>query len=234
MDIFATKDVISTFSNPLNIAYILAMASLFGWMIAWTYHKTKSATENKFELENTLIIMTVITALIIMIVGDSVARAIGIFGAFSMIRFRTPMKNPRDTAFVFFALVAGTGAGTALSVGTVSTATLLFGFSGVLFICLLILFLDYSHVFGMRERDYIVTFCVGTQRYSDQKFKEVIDRYVEKEIDLNITPEPNRAGKCANFTFSITMKQRRILNNFIKELSNFDGVSNINIIKPLA
>jgi len=103
MDIFATKDVISTFSNPLNIAYILAMASLFGWMIAWTYHKTKSATENKFELENTLIIMTVITALIIMIVGDSVARAIGIFGAFSMIRFRTPMKNPRDTAFVFFA-----------------------------------------------------------------------------------------------------------------------------------
>jgi hypothetical protein len=86
----------------------------------------------------------------------------------------------------------------------------------------------------MRERDYIVTFCVGTQRYSDQEFKKVIDRYVEKEIDLNITPEPNRAGKCTNFTFSITMKQRRVLNNFIKELSDFDGVSNINNIKPLA
>ena len=224
MDIFATKEVVNTFSNPLSIAYILGMASFFGWMIAWTYHKTKSATENKYELETTLIIMTVITALIIMVIGDSIARAIGIFGAFSIIRFRTPMKNPRDTAFVFLALASGLAAG---------TEAFVVGLLGVAFICLLALFLDYSHVFGLRQRDYVVTFCVGTQHYTNKKFKQVMERYVNADMNLNIVPIPNQEGKCVNFNFSIAMKQRGVLNNFVKELSNFDGVSNINITTPL-
>ena len=225
MDIFATQEVINTFSNPLSVAYLLGMGSIFGFIIAWTYNKTKSATENKYELENTIIIMTVITALIIMVIGDSVARAIGIFGAFSIIRFRTPMKNPRDTAFVFCSLAAGLAAGTGMIV---------VGFIGVLFICLLALFLDYSHVLGLRQRDYIVTFCVGKKYYSDKSFKQVIERYVNPDMNLNIHPISDSKGKCVNFNFSIAMKQKEILNNFVKELSGFDGVSNINITKPIS
>jgi uncharacterized membrane protein YhiD involved in acid resistance len=169
--------------------------------------------------------MTVITALIIMIIGDSVARAIGIFGAFSIIRFRTPMKNPRDTAFVFLSLSAGLAAG---------TGAFVVGLLGVTFICLLALFLDYSHVFGLRQRNYVLTFCVGNKHYSDKQFKQVIERYVNDDMDLNINPISNREGKCVNFNFSIAMRQRGILNNFVKELSSFDGVSNINITKPIS
>ena len=222
MDIFATQEVVNTFSNPLSIAYLLGMATLFGGIIAWTYYKTKSATENKYELENTLIIMTVITAFIIIVIGDSIARAIGIFGAFSIIRFRTPMKNPRDTAFVFLSLAAGLAAG---------TGTLVVGLMGVVFICLLALFLDYSHMLGLRQRDYIVTFWVGKKHYADKQFKQVIERYVNPDTNLNINPIPNQKGQYVNF--SIVMKQKGLLNNFIKELSNVDGVSNINITKPI-
>ena len=224
MDIFATQEVVNTFSNPLSIAYLLGMATLFGGIIAWTYYKTKSATENKYELENTLIIMTVITAFIIIVIGDSIARAIGIFGAFSIIRFRTPMKNPRDTAFVFLSLAAGLAAG---------TGTLVVGLMGVVFICLLALFLDYSHMLGLRQRDYVVTFCVGKKHYADKQFKQVIKRYVNPDTNLNINPIPDPDQKGQYVNFSIVMKQKGLLNNFIKELSNFDGVSNINITKPI-
>ena len=223
MDFFASSEVISTFSDPAHVINILGMATLFGWMIAWTYNKTRSATKNKFELETTLIFMTVIAALIIMIIGDSVARAIGIFGAFSIIRFRTPMKNPRDTAFVFFSLSAGLAAG---------AGALIIGLVGVLFICLLALLMDYSHVFGLRKRDYVLTFRVSTKHYADEKFKEVIERYVHPDMQLNIAPTND--GKLVAFTFSISMNKKRILNNFVKELSELKGVTKINISAPKA
>lgn len=225
MDIFATQEVVNTFSNPLSVTYLLGMGSIFGFIIAWTYNKTKSTTENKYELENTIIIMTVITTLIIMVIGNSIARAIGIFGAFSIIRFRTPMKNPRDTAFVFLSLAAGLAAG---------TGTIIVGFIGVLFICLLALFLDYSHLLGLRQRDYIVTFCVGKKYYSDKSFKQVMERYINSDMNLNINPIADQEGKCVHFNFSIAIKQKGLLNNFVKELSSFDGVSNINITKPVS
>ncbi len=221
MDIFAPTEVVAAFSDPMQVVYILGMATLFGWGIAWTYNKTKSFSKNKFELETTIIIMTVITALIIMIIGDSVARAIGIFGAFSIIRFRTPMKNPRDTAFVFFALSAGLSAG---------VGALMIGAAGVLFICTLVFFLDYSNVFGLRKKDYILTFRVSTKHYADAKFKEVIERYVHPDMQLNISPTND--GKLVAFTFSISMNKRRILNNFVKELAELEGVSRINVSDP--
>ena len=221
MDIFATEEVIKTFSNPMQVIYMLGMATFFGWAIAWTYNKTRSFSKNRYELETTIIIMTVITALIIMIIGDSVARAIGIFGAFSIIRFRTPMKNPRDTAFVFFALSAGLSAG----VGSIKI-----GAAGVLFICFLVLFLDYTNVFGLRKQEYILTFRVATKHYADAKFKEVIDRYVHPDMQLNISPTND--GKLVAFTFSIAMNKKRILSNFVKELAELEGVSKINVIDP--
>jgi len=224
MDIFANQEVVNTFSNPLSVTYLLGMASIFGFIIAWTYNKTKSTTKNKYELENTIIIMTVVTALIIMVIGDSIARAIGIFGAFSIIRFRTPMKNPRDTAFVFLSLAAGLAAG---------TGTIIVGFIGVVFICLLALFLDYSHMLGLRQRNYIVTFRVGKTYYSDKSFKQVIERYVNSDMKLDINPIPDLKGKCVNFNFSIAMRKKDIFNQFVKELSDFDGVYNINITKPI-
>lgn len=221
MEIFSPSEVVETFSNPMQIAYVLGMATLFGWLIAWTYNKTRSVTKNKFELETTIIFMTVITALIIMIIGDSVARAIGIFGAFSIIRFRTPMKNPRDTAFVFFSLSAGLSAGAgAIAIGSI----------GVFFICSLAFLLDYSNVFGLRKTDYILTFRVSTTHYADAKFKEVIDRYVHPDMKLNIAPTND--GKLVAFTFSISMDKKRVLKNFVKELQELKGVSRINISAP--
>ena len=221
--ILAPTEVINTFSDPVHVVSILGMATLFGWMIAWTYNKTRSMTKNRFELETTLIFMTVVAALIIMIIGGNMARAIGIFGAFSIIRFRSPMKNPRDTAFVFFSLSAGLAAG---------AGALVIGLVGVFFICALALFLDYSHVFGLRKTDYVLTFRVSTKHYADAKFKEVIERYVHPDMKLNIAPTND--GRLVAFTFSISMNKKRVLNNFVKELSELKGVTKINISSPRA
>ena len=49
-----------------------------------------------------------------MVIGDSVARAFGLVGALSIVRFRTVVDDTRDTAFVMFAVIVGMAAGTGL------------------------------------------------------------------------------------------------------------------------
>ena len=60
----------------------------------------------------TLIFVTVITAMVVMVIGNNLARAFALVGAMSIIRFRTVVKDTKDTAFVFFALASGLATGT--------------------------------------------------------------------------------------------------------------------------
>lgn len=62
-------------------------------------------------LGTTLILLTVIVAFVIFVIGDSPARAFGLVGALSIIRFRTSVNDTRDTSFVIFAVAIGMALG---------------------------------------------------------------------------------------------------------------------------
>ena len=67
-------------------------------------------------LPTTLVLLTVVIAIVTMVIGSNLARAFGVVGALSIVRFRTIVEDTRDTAFVIFAVVIGMaiGAGYAL------------------------------------------------------------------------------------------------------------------------
>lgn len=85
------------------------------------------------SLKQAQVLLCVTGALMMMIIGDSLARAFGIAGAAGIIRFRTPVENPRDTISLFLLL----GVGMACGLGSYWVAVL-----GTLFLCLLLLTLD--------------------------------------------------------------------------------------------
>jgi hypothetical protein len=84
-------------------------------------------------LEQAQILLCVTGALMMIIIGDSLARAFGIAGAAGIIRFRTPVENPRDTILLFLLL----GVGMACGLGSFGVAAL-----GTLLLCGLLLALD--------------------------------------------------------------------------------------------
>src|SRR5439155_25798303 len=59
----------------------------------------------------TLVLLTVLISLVTVVIGGSVARAFGLVGALSIVRFRTVVEDTRDTAFVIFAVAVGMGVG---------------------------------------------------------------------------------------------------------------------------
>ena len=62
-------------------------------------------------LLTTLVLLTVLIAMVTLVIGNSVARAFGLVGALSIVRFRTVVDDTRDTAFVIFAVIVGMAIG---------------------------------------------------------------------------------------------------------------------------
>lgn len=218
-NLFKPKEIVSFFSDPIQITLMLVLATILGMVISWTYHRTHRGFSFSQNFANTIIIMTVITTFIIMIIGDNVARAIGIFGAFSIVRFRTSMKDTRDTAFVFFALAAGLGVGT----GSLSIAI-----TGTLLISALIFFLHFGNFAGPKKLDYVLNFRMDAKDHDQGIFKSVLTKYVKSEILLNV--DSKEKGKELAFTFNISLKKDSELNLLVNELMSLNGVSKVNIV----
>lgn len=93
-------------SIPL-VLFTIIMAFVVGVFIYWVYKKTYRGVmfSNNFAL--TLILMTVITAPVVVCIRNNVALSMGMVGALSIVRFRTAVKDPLDTGYMFWALTMG-------------------------------------------------------------------------------------------------------------------------------
>lgn len=93
------------------IAARAALAVVLGFLVAGVYRLTLGRLADPGTLPTTLVLLAVLIALVTMVIGNSVARAFGLVGALSIVRFRTVVEDTRDTAFVIFAVVVGMAAG---------------------------------------------------------------------------------------------------------------------------
>ena len=93
--------------TPLNVALVLFFALLTGVVISFVYKKTYRGVLYSPSFAMTLIMMTLITTPVVAAIRSSVALSMGMVGALSIVRFRTAIKDPLDTAYMFWALTMG-------------------------------------------------------------------------------------------------------------------------------
>ena len=112
-----------TMGAALRVAVAVLVAASLAAVVALVYRGTHRGLQYSRPLAFSMVLLACVGTLIMQVIGDSLARAFGVFGALSLIRFRTAVKDPRDIAFVFFALAIGMAAGTGRFV-TAATGTL--------------------------------------------------------------------------------------------------------------
>jgi hypothetical protein len=98
---------------PLRmLALRLGASLLLGCIVAGLYRLTRGRAANDTgNLLPTLALLTVLVCMITVVIGENLARAFGLVGALSIVRFRTVVEDTRDTAFVIFAVAVGMGVG---------------------------------------------------------------------------------------------------------------------------
>ena len=94
-------------SSMLTIIATMVFALVLGFAIAWVYRRNYRGVMFSGNFTLTLIMMTLITAPVVLCIKNSVALSMGMVGALSIVRFRTAVKDPLDTAYMFWALTTG-------------------------------------------------------------------------------------------------------------------------------
>ena len=103
-DWFASQ--LSNFT-PLNVVIALVEALIAGVIISLVYKKTYRGVLYSPSFSMTLILLCLVTTPVVMAIGSNVALSMGMVGALSIVRFRTAVKDPLDTAYMFWSITMG-------------------------------------------------------------------------------------------------------------------------------
>ena len=96
---------------PLVVLVRLISALVLGGVVALVYRFTRTESEVAPSFTATLVLLSILIAMVTQAVGDNVARAFSLVGALSIVRFRTVVRDTQDTAFVIFAVAVGMAIG---------------------------------------------------------------------------------------------------------------------------
>jgi len=212
---------LATRPDPWTAGQIMlntTMAFALGLFIAWVYRSTHRQLTVSFSFINTLVLLSMLMALVMMVIGNNIARAFGLAGAMSIIRFRTVVKDTRDTAFVFFSLATGMAAGT----GNLKIAII-----GTLLVGLYIFFLHWSRHGAAGRSEFMVTFSMlPTDSSEESKQYEPVFRKYCRNFQL-VQVKSERMGEHIKLTFHVSLRDPDQSELLVSELTTLEGLFRI-------
>lgn len=205
---------VSVFQIMINVIVALSC----GLFIAYIYKKTYRGAGYSAAFSNSMIILTMITSIVIMVIGNNLARAFGLVGAMSIIRFRTAVKDTQDIVFIFFGLAIGMASG----VGYHKMAIF-----GSLFIGLMIFLLTKSNFTSTKPNDYLLQFAFHPNGDESPPYMPVLDKYCKKHNVINAKTIDDK--EIMELAYYVRFKNKDKNPEFIRELNGAHGVKNISL-----
>lgn len=204
-------------SQPQDVLINLVLAFFLGLVVAIFYKRFHRGLSYSQSFVSSLVFICTIMSLVIMVIGNSLARAFGLAGAFSVIRFRTAVKEIRDIVYLFFALAVGMASGTSNYVMAI-LGTVLIG--GIIFV------LDRMNFGSISRFEYILAFQTKSQK--DNLYNQVFEKYLKDRVLLNA--RSIQEGKALELTFNVRLKNKEDFEKLIKELRRTRGISKVSVI----
>ena len=149
----------------------LIVSLVCGIVISIVYRQTYKGLSYSTTFVNSLIMLTMITSVVIMVIGNNLATAFGLVGAMSIIRFRTAVKDTQDIMFIFFALSIGLASG----VGIYEVALL-----GTLVVGIVFYLIVKVNMSAPRKRDFLLQMVVNAKTNDGFDASDVIKRFCRK------------------------------------------------------
>lgn len=90
-----------------QIAANIIVSGILGFLIFISYMISHRGTIYSKKFNVSLVVLTVLTSMVMTVIGNNVALSLGMVGALSIVRFRTAIKDSRDTVYIFWTIIAG-------------------------------------------------------------------------------------------------------------------------------
>lgn len=205
--------------DPLQMLVSLCISFLMGSILASIYRRTHSGFSYSRSFVQTLVLGCLVSTVMIIVIGNNLARGLGIMGALAIIRFRTPIRDPRDIIFLFASLAMGIASGAQLYAMAV-ISTLFFSFT--------VLYLNYSPFTSKREFQGMLRFLVPPKSQSITTINSLLPRYVVS-AELIAAREAIQ-GEVLEYSYQVTFREPEHKSDLINELGRLDDVSDISLV----
>ncbi|RLS37642.1 MAG: DUF4956 domain-containing protein [Planctomycetota bacterium] len=196
------------------------LSILLGFLVALVYRFTLARRDGWNNLSTTLVLLCVLIGLVTLVIGDNLARAFGLVGALSIVRFRTVVEDTRDTAFVIFAVIMGMAAGAGygmvavVALPVVSTAAVL-----------MLVLQNRSWPGGGYSARLEVRVAVGLD--ADRVLMPILRKHALRIHLLGVGSA--KQGSCLELNYRVTLVERAVLYPLASELQAMEGVVGVNL-----
>lgn len=161
--------------NPTAIGILITVLCTFflSSLLVLTYELTTKAIHRPVHFLQAMVLISIVAAMVMQAIGDSLARGLGMMGALAIIRFRTVLDNPRNMSFMFAALATGIACG-------------VFGFTiafiGTIGFCVAAAILRFSPLADMDELTGTLKIDIPINSGLEDKIEQILGDYCEKKV----------------------------------------------------
>lgn len=207
------KGVLEQFNSSVTVEMILisvAIAFVISLFIVFIYKKTFSGVVYNKSTVLTIVIISMVTAMVIRTINSNLSLSLGMVGALSIVRFRTAIKEPVDTAFLFWAITAGIMTGAGLYVISIVGSL----FLGILYYMLYLLDVK-------AKSQYLLV--VAYREEGATAVESIIKTIKKKKLKSK-----SLSGNLMELTYEIEYDP--VIDEVMKKLQKTAGVRNVNLV----
>ena len=197
--------------DPWSLVLTLAMSLLLGLGIFLVYRKCFIGVVYDHSFNISLVVMTILTAVIIVTISSNIMLSLGMVGALSIVRYRTAVKSPLDLMFLFWAITTGIAAGA--------------GYYYIAWVAFLFVALVFAVLRGIRQRreTYMLLLNYQTKEGLEEEIRRVLHNYKAKVRSKIVR------GETTELTVEVLMRDDNL--SLPNTLSALEGVNDVTLVQ---
>ena len=201
----------------LDVFTNLIVALVSGIIIALVYRFIYKGPSYSVTYVNSLVLLALVTSIVMLVIGNNLARAFGLVGAMSIIRFRTAVRDVQDIVFIFFSLAIGMASGVGLHV---------IALTGTITICIIAIILVTFNFGAPRKREYLIQVTYIASPENENEIKSLLNQYCRK---LRLVNMKNLGEESIEAFYQVTYKRKEKSSELLRLMNELEHVQHVNL-----
>jgi uncharacterized membrane protein YhiD involved in acid resistance len=201
----------------LDVLTNLIVALVCGIIIALVYRFIYKGPSYSVTYVNALVLLTLVTSVVMLVIGNNLARAFGLVGAMSIIRFRTAVRDVQDIVYIFFALAVGMASGVGLHIIAIA---------GTILISLISIVLVTFNFGAPRKREYLIQLNYLATPDNEIKINRLLNQYCRKMRVVNMK---NLGENSIEAFYQVVYKRKDKSSELLRSLNEMEHVQHVNL-----
>jgi len=199
-----------------TVIFDLLLALVLGLVVSLVYRTSVDERVRAPAMQASLALLAMIGAMVMMVIGDSIARAFSLVGALAIIRFRTRLRSPWDISFVFFALAVGIACG-------VGVPRIALAGTGLISMAVLLLQAIHGHLSGTHQQ--LLRCDVAAYDGAEANIGPLLERYLKKFWLDEV--RSIRFGETLSYRYRVQLRPDARAEELVAALSSAEGVERV-------